>query len=73
MEYVWWALVVTATIIYPAVLLRCALRGHRWAQDTLAAMRFVGGDLMAPSTWLALPPRRESAVQESAGDRVLEA
>ncbi len=73
MEYLWWALVITATIFYPAVLLRCALRGHRWAQDTLEAMRYVGGDLMTTSAWLSAPPRRDSARDEASGDSVLDA
>tara|TARA_Y100001933_G_scaffold254788_1_gene296956 strand:- start:1265 stop:1480 length:216 start_codon:yes stop_codon:yes gene_type:complete len=71
MAYVWWALVILATVIYPAVLLRCALRGHRWARDTLEAMRYVGGDLMTSSAWLALPPHRHGCDDDR--DRVLEA
>ena len=56
MEYLWWLLIVAVMVGYPLFVVRCALRGHRWARDTLEAMRYVGGDLLTGSTWMALPP-----------------
>jgi hypothetical protein len=55
------------------VLLRCALRGHRWARDTLEAMRYVGGDLMTTSIWLSLPPRFDAVEEERSEEHGLDA
>ncbi|HEX7036275.1 MAG TPA: hypothetical protein VF210_10900 [Pseudomonadales bacterium] len=59
MEYLWLLVVVLTMIVYPVVLIRSALAGKQWAKDTLEAMRFLGGDLMTPSAWRALPPEPE--------------
>lgn len=56
MEYLWLLVVVLTMVVYPVVLIRSALAGKQWAKDTLDAMRFLGGDLMTPSAWRALPP-----------------
>ena len=59
MEYLWLLVVALTMVVYPVVLIRSALAGKRWAKDTLDAMRYLGGDLMTPSAWRALPPEPE--------------
>lgn len=59
MEYLWLLVIVLTMVVYPVVLIRSAIAGRQWARDTLDAMRCLGGDLMTPSAWTALPPEPE--------------
>lgn len=59
MEYLWWLLILLTMVVYPVVLVRSALKGKRWARETLEAMRYLGGDMMTTSAWRALPPEPE--------------
>ena len=56
MEYLWLLVVVLTMVVYPVVLIRSALKGKRWARETLDAMRYLGGDMMTASSWRSLPP-----------------
>ncbi len=69
MEYLWWLLIIATMVGYPLLVVRCALRGHQWARDTLEAMRYVGGDLMTTSTWLSLPPQAPADGEEQGHGR----
>jgi hypothetical protein len=63
MEYLWMLLVVTTLVVYPVVLMRSAVKGKRWALETLEAMRFLGGDMMTTSVWRSLPPEPAPPVE----------
>lgn len=69
MDVLWWLLIAATVVGYPLLLVRCALRGHQWARDTLEAMRYVGGDLMTSSTWLSLPPEVPSEAESESSRR----
>lgn len=58
----WWLLPIVLIVMgYPVILVRGAMRRRQWALDTLEALRYVGGDLMTTSAWLALPPEVQAA------------
>lgn len=59
MEFIWWTLILATMVVYPVFLVRSALKGKRWARETLEAMRYLGGDMMTTSAWRSLPPERE--------------
>ncbi len=68
METLWLVVVAVTMVAYPIFLVRSALRGRRWAMDTLEAMRYLEGHLTA-TTWR--PPgdqeeRPSREAQESA-------
>lgn len=69
MDSLWLVVILVTMLVYPIVLVRAALRGRQWALDTLEAMRFVGGDLMTTSAWLALP-REPADVSEARSARL---
>lgn len=58
-------LIIATVLIYPLIVVRAALRHRQWALDTLQAMRYVGGDLMTTSAWLAMPPERDVATADA--------
>jgi len=72
MEYVWWLVVVTTMVVYPVLLIRSALKGKRWALDTLEAMRYLGGDMMTTSAWRSLPPEPAPTPKKAADESAQE-
>ncbi len=66
METFWLVVVAVTMVAYPVFLVRSALRGRRWAMETLEAMRYLEGHLTA-TTWRAPEDREEPPGREPQG------
>jgi hypothetical protein len=72
MAYLWWFLVFVTIVVYPAILIRGAVKGRPWALETLKAMRYLNGETMVWRERSPEPPVRRQTTEPGDDVRELE-